>query len=175
MKNQPAEKAPAQAAPQSADDCAEWIGRIGDARRELTLIEAAYSERSAQLKEQAEGEAKPHKERLERLKRGVQMYCEANREALLKSGRKTAAFATGEVSWRLRPPSVRVASTARVLAALKRLGLARFIRTREEVNKEALLAEPGAAAEVKGLTIGAAGEVFSIMPHTTEINEEIAA
>ena len=57
-----------------------------------------------------------------------------------------------------------------VLDQLRRLGLKRFIRQKEEVNKEAVLADPAAVAQVTGLTINR-GEDFVISPFETELAE----
>jgi phage host-nuclease inhibitor protein Gam len=61
---------------------------------------------------------------------------------------KTVALTTGEIGWRLRPPKVVVRGVEAVLDKLKRMGLDRFIRTKEEINKEAILNEPDAVARV---------------------------
>ena len=57
----------------------------------------------------------------------------------------------------------------RVLEALRRLGLHRFIRRKEEVNKEAILAEPQAVSAVPGISIAQGVEDFAITPFEIEI------
>ena len=57
-----------------------------------------------------------------------------------------------------------------VLETLKRLGLSRFIRVKEEPNKEAMLAEPEAVAGLAGVKIEQ-GEDFVIVPFETELEE----
>ena len=57
-----------------------------------------------------------------------------------------------------------------VLDQLRKLGLKRFIREREEVNKEAILNEPEAVAHVAGITISQ-GEDFIVTPFETELTE----
>ena len=86
---------------------------------------------------------------------------------------KTAAFTSGEVQWRLRPPSVSIKGKEAVLDLLRRLGLSRFIRTSEEINKEAILAEPAGVASVPGIAISQA-EDFVIVPFQVELNGEAA-
>lgn len=44
------------------------------------------------------------------------------------------------------------------------LGLQRFIRTKEEPNKEAMQAEPEVARQVAGISIGSVGEDFVVEP-----------
>jgi phage host-nuclease inhibitor protein Gam len=77
----------------------------------------------------------------------------------------------GENNWRRRPPKVSVRGMAVVLERLKSLGLKRFIRTKEEVNKEAMLAEPDVAASVDGINVGSEGEDFVITPFETDLEE----
>ena len=71
---------------------------------------------------------------------------------------------------RMRPPSVRVTGSEAVLDALRRMGLRRFIREREEVNKDAILNEPDAVADVPGISISQ-GEDFVVVPFEAELAE----
>ena len=47
---------------------------------------------------------------------------------------------------------------------LKSLGLERFVRVKEEPNKEAMLNEPDAVRGVAGITINSGIEDFTITP-----------
>lgn len=49
--------------------------------------------------------------------------------------------------------------------------MAGSLRVKEEVNKEAMLAEPDVARTVAGVTVGSAGEDFVIKPFETELEE----
>ncbi|WP_035603566.1 host-nuclease inhibitor Gam family protein, partial [Edwardsiella tarda] len=96
---------------------------------------------------------------------GVQGWCEANRDELTCNGKvKTANLVTGDIQWRIRPPSVSVRGPDSVMETLLRLGLSRFIRTKQEINKEAILNEPLAVAGVAGITVKTGVEDFSIIP-----------
>ena len=157
--------------PQSRDQAAEAIREIGERQRELTRLSADMNDELAKIKERWEAAAEPHKIRVEALTQGVQIWSEANRDAITNGGKvKTAAFTTGEVCWRTRPPSVRITGQEAVLDLLRRLGLKRFIREKEEVNKEAILNEPEAVANVAGITISQ-GEDFVVVPFETELAE----
>lgn len=147
------------------------IAEIGKAQRERERIENAMKEEMAAVKQRYEHEALPHAAVIKELGAGVQIWCEANRVELTRDGRtKTAKFAAGEVSWRMRPPRVTVRGEGIVLEALKRLGLDRFIRRKEEVDKNAILEEPEAIAGIKGLSVSQ-GEDFVIKPFETELEE----
>ena len=56
-----------------------------------------------------------------------------------------------------------------MLEILLKLGLVRFIRVKEEVNKEAMLNEPELAATVAGVTIKTGVEDFVITPFEQDI------
>jgi phage host-nuclease inhibitor protein Gam len=157
--------------PQTRDQVAAHIREIGERQRELARIQAAMNDELAVVKERFENLAAPHAQRVDVLTQGVQIWSEANRDTLTQGGKtKTAAFATGEIAWRLRPPSVRITGAEAVLDALRRLGLKRFIRTKDEVNKEAILNEPEAVTHVPGINISQ-GEDFIVTPFEAELAE----
>lgn len=67
------------------------------------------------------------------------------------------------------PPSVRISKSEVVLETLARLGLSRFIRKVEEVNKAAILDEPDAVRGVAGITVVTGVEDFVITPFEQEV------
>lgn len=157
--------------PQNRDQVAAHIREIGERQRELSRIQAAMNDELAVVKERFELLAAPHAQRVDVLTQGVQIWSEANRDTLTQGGKtKTAAFATGEIAWRLRPPSVRITGAEAVIDALRRLGLKRFIRSKDEVNKEAILNEPEAVTHVPGINISQ-GEDFIVTPFEAELAE----
>lgn len=157
--------------PQTLEECNRAIAEIGVAQRERDRIQADMNDSLAATREAWEAQAKPFADRIKELTAGVQLYCEAHRAELTQAGKtKTARLAAGEVSWRMRPPSVVVRGVDLVLEGLKRLGLNRFIRTKEEINKDAVLAEPEIADQVKGLSV-TQGEDFIVKPWDTELEQ----
>lgn len=159
--------------PQNREATAAAIREIGEIQRNLTRIAADMNDEIADVKQKYETEAEPLRMRLEALQQGVQTWSEANRDAITQNGKvKTAIFTTGEVLWRKRPPSVVVRGAEAVLDQLRKLGLKRFIREKEEVNKEAILNEPEAVAHVTGISISQ-GEDFVVVPFETELAEAV--
>lgn len=157
--------------PQSREQAVDAIAEIGRRQRERERIQAAMNDEMAAVRQKYEEQARPHAEALRELTAGVQTWCEANRDGLTQGGKvKTASLASGEVRWRMRPPSVTCRALDNVLQALKQLGLSRFVRTKEELNKEAILAEPEAVQHVKGISISQK-EDFVIVPFETELEE----
>jgi phage host-nuclease inhibitor protein Gam len=161
----------AQFVPQDRNQVIDAIAEIGRRQRERARIQAAMNDEIAAIKQRHEEAARPHGEAIERLADGVHLWCEAHRAELTNQGKtKTANLASGEVRWRKRPPSVSARGLEKILQTLKDLKLTRFIRTKEELDKEAVLAEPEAVTHIKGLSIKQ-GEDFVIVPFETELEE----
>lgn len=164
-------KTKAPEVPQSREDVQQWIANLGTTQRAkatLTnemneLIAPITSRYASQIDEQAQQE--------QRLLEGIAAWCEANKSDLTKDG-KTVNLVTGEVSWRLNPPSVafkRGVKVEQLVAHIKQLKLGKlFLRTKEEVDKEAILraddktkAKLTAAGTIKIVTDA---ETFSVTP-----------
>lgn len=153
-------------APQSSNEVVEHIRIIGDLTRDRTRLAATMNDGIAELQETYAQQAEPINERIEALQAGVHVWCEANRATITNNNKvKFADFTTGIVKWRTKPPSVRITKMEAVIDALKRNALTRFVRTKEEVNKDAILAEPKAVTGIAGITINSGDEEFVIEPH----------
>ncbi|ACL71515.1 Mu Gam family protein [Thioalkalivibrio sulfidiphilus HL-EbGr7] len=157
--------------PGRREEVTEAIAEIGRLQRERSRIQAAMNDEIAAVKQRYEEQARPLAEDIQRLADGVHLWCEANRPELTQEGkRKTANLASGEVRWRMRPPSVSARGLDKIIQTLKDLRLTRFIRTKEELDKEAVLAEPDAVKHIKGISIKQS-EDFVIVPFETELEE----
>ena len=164
-------KTAAAQAPQSKEAVVADIKAIGDAHREVMRLTADMNDKVAALQQQYAADAAPFNERIETLQIGVQAWCEANRDDLTNGDKtKTVDFVTGLVKWRIKPPSVAVRGAEAVIALLKSSGLGRFVRTKEEVNKEAILNEADAVRGVAGLAINSGVEEFVIEPHDQQLD-----
>ncbi|HNC51224.1 MAG TPA: host-nuclease inhibitor Gam family protein [Accumulibacter sp.] len=161
--------------PQTREEVAELIAGIGIDNRELTMMEVEMNNALARIKEDYEQRAEPARRRIEAAQRGVQAFCEANRQELTANGKvKTHQFTTGEVQWRTRPPSVRITGEESVMFSLRALGLLRFLRVKEEINREAILNEPSAVAGVPGIRISQI-EDFVVTPFEVELSAREAS
>ncbi len=157
--------------PQNREEVTQAILRIGLDQRERLRIEAAMNDEIAAVKTRYEAQAAPLNERIVQLQAGVQIWCEANKAQLTNGGKvKTVNFGAGEVKWRMTPSSVALKKVEALLKALREQGLTRFIRIKEEVNKEQILAEPEAVAGIAGITISQREE-FVIEPFETKLEE----
>lgn len=156
---------------QSKDEAASMIRQLGDLQRSLQRDQAKMNDRIAEITDEYKSKLGPLQEQIEQLQKGVQAYCEAHRDELTSGGKvKFANLVTGNVLWRQRPPSVRITGAESVIDTLKRLGLGKFVRAKEEVNKEAILNEPKAVSGVAGITIVSGVEDFVIEPFEQELD-----
>lgn len=157
--------------PQSREETIEMIAAIGRKQRERERIQAEMNDKIAVIKQKFEERARPMADDIRSLSAGVQIWCEANRDALTNSGKvKFANLSSGEIKWRKRPPKVNLRGIDNIISAMKKLGLTRFIREKEEINKDAILAEPEVATNLPGVSITQA-EDFVIVPFETELEE----
>lgn len=155
--------------PQTKEDCAADIKKLGDLMRERTRHEANMNDEIAHVTQRYQPEFDGLAERIDTLQNGIQNYCEAHRDELTGGKLKSANLITGEVMWRQKPPSVRIKAAESVIDALKRLGLGKFVRTKDEVNKEAILNDPDEVRGVAGITIVTGEEQFEINPFEQEV------
>lgn len=156
--------------PGNKDECACFINKIGDLSREISVLTAAMNDEIAVITDAYAGQFTPLQNELKNLNQAVQIWCEANRAELTIGGKsKSVGFVTGTVQWRQRPPSVSVRGVEAVIEALKSFNLLRFIRTKDELNKEAILNEPTAVAGIAGLSIKSGVEDFVITPFEAEV------
>lgn len=155
--------------PQSREDAVWTVGRIGSLRREIAAKKAGADEKLKKIGEQVEQAMTPLADELAELEAGLQAWCEANRNTLTSDGKvKFHDFGTGRVSWRLRPPKVVIRGVEAVIDGCERLGLKRFLRTKTEVNKDAMLADADTARQIAGVSISSEGEDFIVEPAEIE-------
>ncbi|MGR6980838.1 host-nuclease inhibitor Gam family protein [Testudinibacter sp. P27/CKL/0425] len=146
------------------------IKEIGDLQRELQRTATAQNDELATITEKFAPQLQAIQKQIKPMQEAVQAWCESNRDELTNSGKtKTGSFNTGEVQWQQRPPSVGVRGVDTVISALKTLGFLQFIRTKEEINKDAMLNDPDLAATVAGVTIKKGVEDFVITPFEQEV------
>ena len=153
------------AVPQSREEVVENIAAIGALKAQIDARKARADEALRRIARKLDDATAAPAAELKQLETGVQAWCEAHRSALTGNGKvKYHDFTTGKVNWRQRPPAVSLRKVEAVIESCKALGLTAFIRIKEEVNRDAMLADPQKAAGVTGVTIKSAGEDFIIEP-----------
>ena len=161
--------------PQNREAAADAVAAIGIANRELVRIQTQMNDQLADIKEAWENHAEPYRLKIAELTEGLRVFAEANRAVLTNNYKvKTVALTTGELVWRMNPPSVRLADTEEnVIAACEAAGHKEFVRYTPALNREAIKADPDAAAGIPGLRIGQS-EAFVVVPFEAELAEVAA-
>jgi len=155
--------------PQSRDELAQYIKRIGDMNRKMQCDTAEMNDAIAHITQTYQPRLDAQKGDINLCQEGVQAYCEANRDELTNGRKiKTVNLITGEIAWRINPPSVRISKVKAVVEMLKRLKLNRFLREKTEINKDAIALEPEAVRDLAGITIVSGVEEFIITPFEQE-------
>lgn len=141
------------------------IKDLGDYQRERIRLETLRDDKHSIVTAEYAPALDDLQNKIVDLQKGIQAYCESNRNNLTQDGKfKTVNFETGEAGWRKDPASVRVSKVAEVIKNLELLGLDKFIRTKKEVNKDAVLLDRETASSVAGISINEGKEQFFITP-----------
>lgn len=157
--------------PQSAAEVNRFIEKIGLMQREHVRREAIMNDELEALRARHARVPARLREQIERLSKGLQIWAAAHRKELTNDGKqKFHDFDAGRIQWRFNPMSVSLRKVEELLITLKEKGLDRFIRTKEEPNKEAMLEEPDALKDIAGVTFKR-DEVFAITPNETKLEE----
>lgn len=155
--------------PRDLNEAAKFLLQIGKEERTINAIQSEFNAEVDKLKSKAMTNVKPHQIKEMQLIQGLFAFAESHRHELTKDGKlKTVKLPTGNFSWRLNPPSVSLSNVKSILKILKEKGLKHFIRTKEEINKEAMLKEPDIAKEIKGVSIKQ-DEYFIVVPAELEV------
>lgn len=154
--------------PRDQKEAEALLLRIGTLQRQVSRIEAGMNDMLADIKARHEEQAAPANAEIEVAFQALHAWAEANRETLCPGRLKTAKLATGEIAWRVTPPSVRIMKPEVVIERLKHLGLTDLLRTREDINKDAILADPARVESVKGIAI-TQREEFVAKPYESQI------
>lgn len=122
----------------------EYDSQVGELETAFAVIKLAHDEQVATLRDVAADKARPFQTELEQLSLGLRDFGRENRSALLKKEEKTVKLTNGVLQWVLNPARVSTGNLKHevIIAAIKKCGRTmrlRFVRIKEELNKEALL------------------------------------
>ena len=157
--------------PQTRSGAEQLIEEIGTLQRQLTRIEADMNDELATIKAKYEAKAQPLNTTISQAFDAVHAWAEANRSNLLTGRVKHVRLATGEIAWRITPPKVSIRGADVVLDALQRLA-PQMVRTKPEIDKDAILADPDAVSGIKGISI-TQKEEFKVKPFESEIERSV--
>lgn len=123
--------------PKTWDDVNQRLGYLGEIERQLRVLRDDFEQKVAVLKQQWLELSRPIEKERERVQGQVERFYWARREELEAQGRKSVELAFGRMGARLSR-SVVVDDAAVAQQWLEAHGLARFLRTRTEVDREAI-------------------------------------
>jgi len=142
----------------SFDDVDQALLELGQHETMLQHEEAVMNDGIQRLRDAYDKATAETRERALSLQENVEAFCIEHKDEFERSRSKDLVH--GTVSFRTTPPKVmllnRKYNWKTVLELLKKLRLARFVRTQEEVDKEGLLAA-SAAREITDEKLAAAG------------------
>lgn len=157
--------------PKNRAELEQFVSRIREMEQEISIIENEYGKemlelvaRINELKKKAQAEAKPYEKKINDLAKGVYVFAEGHRDELTDQGiKKTVELTAGDkIKWYFTPPAVEADDEEEALKELERRGLSQFIRTKREIDKEAILREPEKIRNFKHLSVSQQ-EIFAIV------------
>jgi len=117
------------------------LRRIAEVKLEETALKAEMDEQLTRTRKQYEARLAKLQDQLLRMLESLRAWAEAHPEEF--GGKKTLEMLHGLIGWRMTPPALRPlrgVTWSAVLQRLKEMGKLQFVRIKEEVNREALLA-----------------------------------
>lgn len=141
--------------PTSVEEAVNFLGKMGKLQREIGKVNTNLNNRVEKLKEQAMEKTVPKEKDLDQLFEGLFIYAQSHREELTEGDKKkTVAWPTGKILWKWSKPAVELlVDEDIIIKRLKDYELERLIHTKETVDKNAVLKEPEAIENIKGIEI----------------------
>ena len=160
--------------PESREEASEFVRRIGNLKRRISISTANAETKIAEIQKAAADDINGPTEEIYDLLDGLFFFFETNSPELTEDGsRRSVDLGTGTIGERLSPWKVELKGVEEVLEELHRMGLTKFIRPKEEVNKDAMLSsetDRNLAASVKGVSV-VREDTFFVKP--TELSEDV--
>jgi phage host-nuclease inhibitor protein Gam len=170
----------------SQSDLTEFVGQVGQLRRERDRIASEIQDRISVLEDELKEAVIPMDEQIQQLANAIKGYVDDNRESLFPSDGKTLKLITGTISFRKLAASVKTRMSQKVLEKiLASHNLLEFyhkatekfasvyLRLKVELNKDQILADPLTAKKKIGVEISDETERMYIKPN--ELDSEIEA
>lgn len=127
------------AEPRDWEEVNQRLSYLGEVERQIRGLQDQFQEKVAVLKQQWLEASQPVERERERLQRQIERFFWAHRSELASQGRKSVELAFGRLGVRLSR-SVIVEDETAAQQWLAAHGLERFLRTRTEVDREAVRA-----------------------------------
>ncbi|MGH9786095.1 MAG: host-nuclease inhibitor Gam family protein [Terriglobia bacterium] len=131
--------------PRSWDEVNQRLGYLGEVERQIRALRDEFEQKAAVLKQQWLEASRPVEKERDRVQDQIERFYWARRDELAAEGRKSVDLAFGRMGSRLSR-SVVVEDVGLAQQWLEAHGLDRFLRTRTEVDRDAIRSTLLAAA-----------------------------
>jgi len=164
---------PALPVPQNATQADNVLHIIGQHKRALDTLILKRDEAVAVATEKFVKQIADAAEALQANVDSLQAYAEANKDELLKDGKRSVTFMSGVFGWRYGNPSLKFDADdePELIARLRRFKLDHHIRTTETIDKQSMLAAPEEVEAINGIEIEQV-ERFFVRP--LEVTDDIS-
>lgn len=146
--------------------------RIAELLRQIRMHELTFNARRAEIEKEETGLLKPLVAEIIAIGKSIFQYAEEHRDELTEGEKRRTVILpkAGSLQWYRTPLSVQIKKSEEeeVLKRLKMLNLLHYIRTKEEINREALLENSNVAPTIQGITIVRQDKFAIRPPHTNE-------
>lgn len=138
---------------------------------EIERIDAEGEKLIAAIKAKTAETGKPLRERVKEVSATIKAFCDYHKNEYFKD-KKSLDLSFGTIGYRLTPPSISISK--QTLALMKQLGLVGYIRVKEEVDKEALLAlDDDTLAQIEA--VKKQKNEFFVQPKREQVNKDLLA
>lgn len=150
--------------PTSLVDASRFLAKIGARQKEIDEVKDELEEKINKLKKEASKKLSQITKERDTLTSALFAYAQAKRYVLTMR-LKTVAVATGVFGWRYTPPAVyTLEEDEAVIARLKHMGLGKYVRVKEELDREKLLVD---RPFIRGISYPQREEFF-VVPKTVK-------
>lgn len=169
------------------EDLNQAIAEIANWTRQITESEDLANKRILAIQESLAAEIEPMKKEIKKISLSMKKFVDANREKLFKDDVKTIKLETGDISYRSAGKSVASNSSKKLIDNILEINNLTdvrnkfvkkmdkvFIRTKLELNKDAILQDPDKAKTITGVEVAEGEESFYIKPYATNTEMEVA-
>jgi phage host-nuclease inhibitor protein Gam len=163
--------------PKTREQAEAIVGDITEIKIEETAAKALMDQRLKDVRQEFEAQLSSINDQLTPLLLQIQAWAEANPAEFGKA--KSIDMLHGVIGWRISTPALKTLSGwtwARVLEALKSLGHAAFIRTKDDIDKAAIIGQRENLLDGDLRLFGCkivSEESFFVEPKTTPVEKRV--
>jgi phage host-nuclease inhibitor protein Gam len=168
------------------NDLSQAMGKLGELQRERESVIREYEDRISKLQAELAEKIDPLDREIKKISHSLKYFMDENKSSYITEDRKTLKLETGDISYRKGKPSVKTRSSEKLITEiLEKNGLLKtrdafvkkcssvFLRTKLELDKDAILANPMVAVKVTGVEIEDGIERFYLKPYATSTELEV--